>query len=206
MKNKLRLSKHQLQYYREKGGLLLDIGCGSAKQTNFLGMDSRPLPGVDIVHDLEEFPYPLPDECVLTCIASHVLEHMKPWLTIDIFNEVWRIMKPGGQWLISLPYAGSFGYWQDPTHINGFNEATFTYFDPKEPLFDIYCPMPWKILPGTFSWTQNGNLEVALQKMTVAEGRTVLNARRQTGAAIPGHANQDIGIPTPLLKKKRRSK
>lgn len=131
-------------------------------------MDKRKLPGVDIVHDLEKLPYPLEDESVLTCMSSHVLEHLDPRLTIDIFNEVWRIMKVGGQWMIGLPYAGSHGFWQDPTHINGFNETTFLYFDPEAPgdpehvLYNIYKPKPWKIVHSY--WRENGNMEVLLEK------------------------------------------
>jgi len=38
----------------------LDIGCGWSKRAGFVGMDKRNLPGVDIIHDLEIFPYPIP--------------------------------------------------------------------------------------------------------------------------------------------------
>jgi SAM-dependent methyltransferase len=176
--------KKTLVVERRKG-ILLDLGCGGRKQPNFVGMDKRKLPGVDIVHDLERFPYPIPTSSVLTCVCSHVLEHLKPWLTLDVFNEVWRIMKPEGQWVISLPYAGSPGFWQDPTHCNGFNQDTFLYFDPRpdrlnwkeekqdgiyvvtqvgEPniLFDIYKPRPWKII--FCEWQSTGNMEIVLEK------------------------------------------
>ena len=38
----------------------LDIACGGNKQEGFWGVDLRPLPGVDTVHTLEEFPWPHP--------------------------------------------------------------------------------------------------------------------------------------------------
>jgi SAM-dependent methyltransferase len=171
--------------FNGKLGVLLDLGCGANKQPNFVGMDKRKLPGVDIVHDLERFPYPLKKESVLTTVCSHVLEHMKPWLTLDIFDEVWRVTKPEGQFVISLPYAGSHGFWQDPTHCNGFNEDTFLYFDPRPSrlgwgeekkdgrwvvkkegqfnvLYDIYKPKPWRILH--CYWQSNGNMEIAMEK------------------------------------------
>lgn len=150
---------------KKKTGILLDFGCGARKQgPHWVGMDKRKLPGVDIVHDLEKPPYPLDSESVVTCVASHVLEHLDPRLTIDIFNEMWRIMKVGGQWVIALPYAGSHGFWQDPTHCNGFNETTFEYFDPEiNPiLYGIYTPKPWKIV--NRFWHPNGNMEVVLEK------------------------------------------
>jgi SAM-dependent methyltransferase len=85
-------------------------------------------------------------------------------------DEVWRILKPGGEFIIGLPYAGSPGFWWDPTHINGCSEVTWLYFDPEgSPLLDptgtfysIYKPKPWKI---KFSaWNVTGNIEVILTK------------------------------------------
>ena len=53
-------------------GIFLDIGCGANRQDGWVGMDIRPLPNVDIVQDVEQFPWPLPDECVKTAMASHL--------------------------------------------------------------------------------------------------------------------------------------
>lgn len=157
------------QKFYSKEGILLDIGCGGNKQgPNFVGMDKRKVEGVDIVHDLEVFPYPLEDNSCLTIIGSHIIEHLKPWLTIDFFNECWRIMKPNGQLLLSTPYAGSEGYWQDPTHCNGFTQTTFKYFDPAHSLYNIYKPKPWRIEKGFPAYNLNGNLEVLMTKILEA--------------------------------------
>ena len=43
-------------------GLLLDVGARDRKQPNFVGIDSRKYPGVDIVHPLDKFPYPIKDD------------------------------------------------------------------------------------------------------------------------------------------------
>lgn len=149
----------------EKTGIRLDIGCGENPQPGFVTLDMRPLPHVDIIHDLENFPWPLDDNICLVIVGSHIIEHIKPWLTIAFFNECWRIMKPEGQLALSTPYAGSPGYWQDPTHCNGFNEATFQYFDPSYPLYEIYKPKPWRIEKGFPVWQANGNLEIVMSKL-----------------------------------------
>ena len=150
-----------------KTGIRLDIGAGENPQEGFVTMDRRKLPGIDIVHDLEKFPYPLKDNSCLVIVGSHIIEHIKPWLTIDFFNELWRIMKPGGQLALSTPYAGSPGFWQDPTHCNGFNEATFQYFDPDYPLWGIYKSKPWKLAPGFPVWQQSGNMEILMHKREI---------------------------------------
>lgn len=150
---------------KKKTGILLDIGCGGNKQKNFVGMDKRKLPGVDIIHDLEKFPYPFEKESVLTIVASHIIEHIKPWLMLDLMNELWRITKVGGQLAIIVPYGVSHGFIQDPTHCNPCNETTWQYFCPAFELYNIYQPKPWMITLGFPQWQSNGNMQVILEKM-----------------------------------------
>ena len=162
---KPKITKKIQTLFKSRSGVNLDIGCGSNVQKdggNWLGMDIRKLPGVDIVHNAEEFPWPLPNASCNKLLASHLLEHIKPWLMIDFMNEAWRVMKPGGQFLIGVPYATSHGMYQDPTHIGFFNESTFTYYDPDYYLYRIYEPLPWKIMRNAFQVT--GNMEVILEK------------------------------------------
>ena len=135
--------------------ILLDVGCGSNK---------RSLEGVDIVHDCEVIPWPVEDGACTVVVMSHLIEHIKPWLSLDVINECWRILEEDGSLMISTPYATSFGYFQDPTHCNPWNEATPTYFMPGQPLYEVYRPKPWNIKQ--LVWDLNGNLEVALGKIS----------------------------------------
>jgi len=150
---------------------MLDLGCGTDKEPGFLGMDRQNLPGVDIVHDLEDFPWPLEDDSCLVIKGSHLIEHIKPWLTLDFFNEVWRVLKPGCQACFSTPYAGSSLFWQDPTHCNGFTERTFWYFDPTHisKYWNFYRPKPWAIDPGFPVYQMNGILEIVMRKVVIHE-------------------------------------
>lgn len=156
---------------KDKSGIRLDIGCGANKNPGFVGIDMLDLPGVDIVHDLEETPWPLPDECVITATASHVLEHINPHkgCFIRVMDEIWRVLKPNGQFAFVVPHAQSPGMMQDPTHCNFINETTMHYFDPDPErtglcgqLYGFYQPKPWKIVKQYFSYM--GNLEVLLEK------------------------------------------
>jgi predicted SAM-dependent methyltransferase len=147
--------------FKSKAGIKLDLGCGENRQPNFVTMDKRKLPNVDIVHDIQDIPYPIPSNSCLMVLMSHVWEHIEPKYRIDVMNEIWRIMKPDGQLLISAPYAGSFGNWQDPTHYMGPNEATFTYFDPKYPLYRVYKPKKWRLIGNNYG--MSGNLEAILE-------------------------------------------
>ena len=157
------------QLIAENSGIRLDVGCGGNKQEGFVGMDIRPLDGVDIIHDVEVYPWPLPNDCVLVAICSHLVEHINPhrFGFINFMNELWRVMKVDGEVLIICPHAHSTGFAQDPTHCNMVNEVTFAYFDPMESktagmLYNIYQPKPWRIK--TFSFNPAGNIECVLVK------------------------------------------
>lgn len=158
-----------IMYDELYAGINLDLGCGANKQKNFIGMDRRKLDGVDIQHDIQNFPWPFPDNCCFTIIASHVFEHIEPKFSIALMDECWRVTKDDGVLAVSVPYPGTRGFWQDPTHVNGWNEATFQYFDPRYPLYSIYMPKPWRIEDGFPVWQEYGNLEVLLRKVKSAE-------------------------------------
>jgi hypothetical protein len=119
----------------------LDIACGDHKQAeDWIGLDIRDLPGVDIVLDLEKFPWPLPDSCARAVVMCHFWEHIKPWLTMPFMAELHRVCADGASVMISAPYGVEFRYVQDPTHCNPANEATFTYWDSNLPLWQVYKP------------------------------------------------------------------
>lgn len=148
-------------------GIKIDLGGGGNPQPGFLNVDIRALPQVDVVQDFEEFPWVIPSEVASLVMASHLVEHINPakFTFMKFMDEVWRILKPGGQFMIAYPYAGSPGYFQDPTHVNPCNERTWAYFDPLEAgghLYKIYKPKPWRIVYSTYN--QFGNGELVLEK------------------------------------------
>ena len=141
----------------------LDVGCGFNKNPGFIGMDKRAVDGVDIVHDAEVLPWPIKDESCAVVVMSHLIEHIKPWLQIDVINECWRVLEVGGQLAIATPYATSFGYSQDPTHCSPWNEATPTYFWPGSPLYEVYRPKPWA--KKHLAFDVKFNIELAMIKL-----------------------------------------
>ena len=127
-------------------------------------MAERKHENVDIVHSLEKFPWPLKDNSCHIIIGHNIVQKIKPWLMIDFMNEVWRVIKPGGQVAFSTPYAGSHGYYADPRNCNPINETTFFFFDPfYKSLYEHYQPKPWMIDRGSPVWTVAGVLEIAMR-------------------------------------------
>ena len=143
--------------------ILLDVGCGFAKHKYYTGMDRVKLDGVDIVHDAEDIPWPLENESCSIIIMSQIIEHIKPWLTIDVINECWRLLEPKGYLCIKVPYGMNASYIQDPTHCNPWNESTPNYFNPEHEFYGVYRPKPWSIEKAI--WDIHSNMEVVMRKL-----------------------------------------
>lgn len=106
----------------------LDIGCGQNKKKGFVGVDMIPGPNVDIVWDLEEYPWePIKDNSVDEVYISHYAEHTKDLM--KFMDEIWRVCTNGAKITIISPYYTSIRAWQDPTHTRVISEATWMYFD-----------------------------------------------------------------------------
>ena len=145
----------------EVRGYWLDVGCGGKKKSGWLGLDKRNLPGVDFVHDVEEFPWPLPDDSCSLLLMSHLWEHLKPWKSIEVMDEMWRILRGEGRLMLTMPCGFSPGYIADPTHCNPANSQTWEYFDPQFDLYKVYQPRPWYLLQREHQ--EFGNMLVVMQ-------------------------------------------
>ena len=114
----------------------LDLGCGRAKRAGFLGVDSLELPGVDVCHDLNLFPYPFADSQFDEIWLDQVLEHLGD--PLRVMEEVYRICGNGAHVTVGVPYFRSRYAVIDPTHRNFFGVDWFSYFDPRHPFQEKY--------------------------------------------------------------------
>jgi SAM-dependent methyltransferase len=116
--------------------LQVDLGCGPSKPAGFIGLDSCPLPGVDIVADLQK-PFPFRDDSVDVVRAHDTIEHLRD--PIHTMNEIWRICRPGGLVDIRVPSTDGRGAFQDPTHISYWNINSFKYYTNDYPEYLKLC-------------------------------------------------------------------
>lgn len=105
----------------------LDLGCGLHREDGFLGVDIIPGPVVDVVCDLEKYPWPWADDSVEAVSIKHYIEHVKD--LIPFMNELYRVMRVGAKCFISAPYYTSIRSMQDPTHVRPICENTFLYYN-----------------------------------------------------------------------------
>lgn len=137
---------------------ILQLGCGTSKRAGAIGVDVLPLPGVDVVHNLNSFPYPFADGEFDLVIAEHVLEHLDNLM--EVMEEIHKILKPGGRLEITCPHFSSADTFTDITHKHFITSRSFDYFVNGADLFKyqysqkarfkIVCkelgPRPWPII------------------------------------------------------------
>lgn len=92
----------------------LDFGCGTNVREGFEGVDILNF-GQKHVLDVTQ-PWPWADESVYEANASHFIEHLKPQERIFFFNELYRVLKPGGTCFIIVPAWSSARAYGDLTH------------------------------------------------------------------------------------------
>ncbi len=111
----------------------LHLGCGTCILQGYVNVDTAPLPGVDLVHNLTEFPWPFQDLQFEEVIAVDVLEHLPD--TIRTMEELFRVTKLRGLVKIRVPYFNSWDASGDPAHVRFFNENSFDFFDPQTEVY-----------------------------------------------------------------------
>ena len=144
----------------------LDLAGALNPQPGFINIDYVGAKGVDIVFDLQKYPWPLPKEVATLIMAGNVISHVsrEHFGFIKFMDECWKVLKADGQMMISTAYAGSTGFYSDPTNVNGVTSHTWSYFDPMavNGLYKRYKPLPWKVERCFFQ--VDGNIEVLLTK------------------------------------------
>jgi SAM-dependent methyltransferase len=93
---------------------VVDLGCGPRKRPGALGVDRHLYPGVDVLCDLDEVPWPLALDQFDEVYASHVIEHVS--FIPDFMREIHRISRHGALVHIVTPHFSSLDSWRDPTH------------------------------------------------------------------------------------------
>lgn len=128
-------------------GRELLIGCGSTRDKRLfppgrprdweglvtcdMNADHSP----DVVHDLESVPYPWPDDTFDEVHAYEVLEHLGRLGDFRSFfaqfQELWRILRPGGYLCGTSPAEGSPWLFGDPGHTRVISPQTFSFLDQE---------------------------------------------------------------------------
>jgi len=128
---------------------ILDLGCGRGEWLGLLrergiraeGIESDTalvasarrrgfsLRSGDVLAELEK----IEDESFGAVTAFHLLEHISPNRVLSLLKEVWRVLKPGGRFMIECPdpenlRVGASLFWLDPTHLRPLHLKTLELY------------------------------------------------------------------------------
>ena len=158
----------------------LDIGCGGNPRNPFgvdevHGLDINGFPEKNVIAcDLVVNPIPYTSNYFDYVTAYDFIEHVprviynphRRFPFVELMNEIWRVLKLGGQFAHSTPAYPNPCAFRDPTHVNIITDETFPlYFDDKNRFADIYG------FRGSFEiikqlWVPNGtHLQTLMKKV-----------------------------------------
>lgn len=113
----------------------LNLGCGIKKLDDHINIDMLASVDPDIIHNLEDYPWPLPENQFEEVRASHIVEHIGTMGDADswfnLWREIWRVCKPGAIVYCLAPYYTDHNSAGDPGHRRLISESSF-YFLSKE--------------------------------------------------------------------------
>lgn len=106
----------------------LNLGCGFRLLENFINIDKRPEVKPDLICDVTK-GLPYDDNSVDKVVAFDFLEHIPLGKTIEVIEEIWRVLKHGEQLESLTPDAErGQGAFQDPTHVSFWVENSWLYY------------------------------------------------------------------------------
>lgn len=105
---------------------ILDVGCGNAKTPGAVGLDFNPATAADIIHDLNQHPWPLASDHFDKVICRHIVEHIAN--PIRFMEEIHRVGRAGAVVEIVTPHFSNRFSYTDPTHLRHLGLRSFDYF------------------------------------------------------------------------------
>jgi SAM-dependent methyltransferase len=113
---------------------VLELGCGNKKEyEGSIGFDKDKNSKADVFGDVTE-GLPFKDNSMDLVFASHILEHI---LDLPlVVQDVWRVLKPNGQFVIRVPHYSGRVNTASIQHIRLFGLQTFNKWSieyPKTP-------------------------------------------------------------------------
>jgi ubiquinone/menaquinone biosynthesis C-methylase UbiE len=106
------------------------LGCGKDIKKGWINLDFVKGKGVNVIWNINKFPWPFKDNEIDLVFASHVLEHVED--LEKTMTEIRRICKNNAKIIIRVPHFSCGVSYRDPTHKRLFSYFTFDYFEKGE--------------------------------------------------------------------------
>ena len=105
----------------------LNLGAGYRKMDGFINIDNRPEVEPDLVCDVVN-GLPFENDSVEYVIANDFLEHIPNGKTVQVIEEIYRVLKPGATFESLTPSTDGRGAFSDPYHVSFWNKDTWLYY------------------------------------------------------------------------------
>ncbi|CAN7486182.1 hypothetical protein LJR225_003379 [Phenylobacterium sp. LjRoot225] len=108
-----------------------NMGCGHNHAPGWVNVDAFAEAAPDEVCNLDQTPWPWPDNCADEVRFIHSLEHMggDPKVFLAIMQELYRISAPGCRIEIYVPHPHHDFFLNDPTHVRAITPNMLMLFD-----------------------------------------------------------------------------
>ena len=130
----------------------LNIGCGRDIKKGYINLDGSRIKGVDVVHNLDKYPWPFPSNYFEEIYARDSIEHLN-----DLFaamKEIHRISKNGAAIRIIVPYWHSSAAFY-PNHHYFFNTDSMKFFTDENRTYDNFYGFKMeriRLIPSKIGW------------------------------------------------------
>lgn len=117
----------------------LNLGSGTIKLEGYVNVDRSPHVNADQVVDLEQLPWPWPDNEFDHVVAKDILEHLGQTSQqfLDIIREMYRVSRNGAVWEIQTPHWRSDNLLNDPTHVRAITPQMMEMFNQKHVMWTV---------------------------------------------------------------------
>lgn len=121
----------------------LNLGCGRDRRADCLNVDQVAAVEPDLVWNLDQYPYPLPEGHFEHIYLLDVIEHLESLPAF--FKEALRLLAPGGVLEITTPHYSSANSFTDPTHRHHLGYFFADYFTDASK-WSFYSPVRFAVL------------------------------------------------------------
>jgi len=104
----------------------LNLGCGLKHLPDAVNLDLSPDAAPDVVHDLDDAPWPFPNDHFSEVVAYDVIEHLDD--VVLTMEQIHRVCRAGAVVKITVPHFSCSNAFTDPTHRHYFGWFSFDYF------------------------------------------------------------------------------
>ena len=105
---------------------ILNLGCGNKKFADALNLDVTARTNPDLIHNLNHYPWPVPNNFFTEVRAYDVIEHLDDILAT--MEEIHRVCRHGAIVQITVPHYSCANAFTDPTHQHYFGFSSMFYF------------------------------------------------------------------------------